>query len=99
MKPWYHEDWRFTIQVVHVGQEDQSEACRLGLEPGDTFDCAYGTPAGFCPTAYIKLFPCLEVVRCAGDLRNLGGTAPDETTWLCPDGVVLFRLTARQVPE
>jgi len=92
MRKWYPEDWRFTIQVVRVGRENRAEECRLGLEPGDTFTCAYETPAGFCPTSFIKLFPALEVVRCEGDLRQLGGSGPQEMTCLCPDGVVLFHV-------
>lgn len=99
MKTWYHEDWRFRIEVLHVGQEDKAEECRLGLEPGDTFLCAYGTPAGFCPTSFIKIFPSMEVVRCSGDLRNLGGRGPAETTFICPDGVVQFRLNGERTPD
>ena len=41
----------------------------------------------------------MEAVRCGGDLRNLGGAGPQEITFLCPDGAVLFRLTAEQRPE
>jgi uncharacterized repeat protein (TIGR04076 family) len=76
MKKWYHEDWRFEIEVLRVGQENRATECRLGLEPGDTFECQYETPAGFCPTSFFKIFPALEVVRCGGDLRNLGGQGP-----------------------
>ncbi len=47
MKKWYHEDWNFKIEVVRVGKENKAEECRLGLEPGDTFECTYETPAGF----------------------------------------------------
>ncbi|WP_424829059.1 hypothetical protein [Rectinema subterraneum] len=38
----------------------------------------------------------MEVVRCNGDLRALGGNGPYETTFICPDGVVLFKLTAER---
>lgn len=96
MKRWYQEDWRFRIEVVRVGERNRPEACRLGLEPGDTFECTYGTPAGFCPTSFIKIFPALEVIRCGGDLRNLGGSGAHETTFICPDGVVLFKLTGER---
>lgn len=88
MKQWYREDWRFRIEVLQVGEENQPQACRLGLEPGDVFQCEYGTPAGFCPTSFIKAFPSMEAVRCGGDLRNLGGTGASEITFCCPDGVV-----------
>jgi uncharacterized repeat protein (TIGR04076 family) len=99
MNKWYHEDWRFTIETLRVGRENRATECRLGLEPGDTFECHYETPAGFCPTSFIKIFPALEVVRCGGDLRNLGGERPCEITFLCPDGVVLFRVTGEATPE
>jgi len=97
MKKWYREDWRFGIEVVRVGTENRAEECRLGLEPGDTFHCEYETPQGFCPTSFIKIFPSLEVVRCHGDLGNLGGSSPTEAIFLCPDGVVLFRLGSHRV--
>ena len=98
MKKWYDEDWLFKIEVVRVGKENKAEECRLGLEPGDTFECRFETPAGFCPTSFIKIFPALEVVRCSGDLRFLGAGGPREMTFLCPDGVVLFRVTGEQTP-
>jgi uncharacterized repeat protein (TIGR04076 family) len=97
MKQWYEEEWRFRIEVLQVGKENRAQECRLGLEPGDSFDCAYGTPPEFCPTSFIKIFPVLEAVRCGGDLRYLGGAGPGEITFDCPDGVVRFRLTGQQV--
>jgi len=96
MKTWYAEDWRFVIEVVRVGKENKAEECRLGFEPGDTFECMYGTPAGFCPTTFLKVFPALEIVRCNGDLRYLGASDAHETTVTCPDGVVLFRVSGEQ---
>jgi uncharacterized repeat protein (TIGR04076 family) len=97
MKKWYPEDWRFKIEVIKVGKENKAEECRLGLEPGDTFECAFETPAGFCPTAFIKIFPSMEVVRCNGDLRNLGGNGPYEITFVCPDSAVHFKLTGIKI--
>ena len=79
--------------MVQVGKENKAKECRIGLEPGDAFECTYETPTEFCPTAFIKIFPAMEVIRCNGDLRNLGGTGPCETTFVCPDGVVLFKFT------
>jgi uncharacterized repeat protein (TIGR04076 family) len=99
MKAWYPEDWRFQIEVLGVGAENKAEECRLGLEPGDLFQCAYGTPRGFCPTSFIKIFPAMEVVRCGGDLRNLGGSGPSEIGFICPDGAVRFRLTGKRIQE
>jgi uncharacterized repeat protein (TIGR04076 family) len=97
MKKWYSEDWRFTIEVLQVGKENKAEECRLGLEVGDTFTCQFETPAGFCPTSFIKIFPSLEAVRCGGDLRNLGGKGQAEMMFLCPDSAVKFRLTGKQI--
>lgn len=93
MKKWYAEDWRFKIEVVRIGNKDLATECRLGLEPGDVFECTYETPGGFCPTTFIKIFPGMEVLRCGGDLRNLGAEQPGAMTFICPDGVVLFRIT------
>lgn len=92
MKEWYIEEWSFKLEVLRVGKQNKAEECRLGLEPGDTFHCMYGTPHGFCPTSFIKAFPSMEAVRCGGDLRSLGGEGPSEITFVCPDGIVLFRL-------
>lgn len=99
MKAWYAEDWRFRIEVLQVGEGNRAEECRLGLEPGDVFECTYGTPAAFCPTAFVHLFPLLEVVRCGGDLRNLGAASAHATTLRCPDGAVLFHLSGEPVPD
>jgi uncharacterized repeat protein (TIGR04076 family) len=99
MKKWHHEDWPFKIRVARVGNENKAEECRLGFEPGDTFECTYDTPTGFCPTSFLKIFPTLAVVRCNGDLRNLGGSSPREIDVICPDGVVLFRVTGEPQPE
>ena len=99
MKKWYREDCHFRIEVVRVGKNDNAEECRMGLEPGDAFECTYETPAGFCPTSFVKIFPAMEIVRCGGDLRCLGGNARREMTAVCPDGVVLFRLTGERVGE
>ena len=98
MKKWYAEDWSFKIEILRVGKENLATECRLGLEPGDTFECTYETPAGFCPTSFIKIFPGMEVIRCGGDLRYLGGKGSGEMTFLCPDGAVLFRVTAEPIP-
>lgn len=96
MRKWYQEDWRFKIEAVRVGKENNAEECRLGLEPGDSFECTYETPTGFCPTSFIKIFPAMEAIRCGGDLRNLGSRDPHEITFVCPDGVVLFRLAGER---
>ncbi len=99
MKEWYTEEWSFELEVLQVGRQNKAEECRLGLEPGDTFQCMYATPPGFCPTSFIKVFPSMEAVRCGGDLQNLGGGGPSEITFVCPDGVVLFRLKGEKQPQ
>ena len=92
MKKWFHEDWRFRLEAVQVGQKNKAEECRIGIETGDVFECTYGTPDGFCPTSFLKIFPSMEAIRCNGDLRNLGGSGSSDTEFICPDGVVKFRL-------
>ena len=96
MKSWYSEDWRFEIEVLQVGKQDDPRACRLGFERGDRFECEYAPPTGFCPTAFIKIFPAMEALRCGGDLRELGAESAHGTTFLCPDGVVTFRLQGQR---
>jgi len=97
MKKWYKEDWTFSIEVLSVGKRNAPTECRMGFEPGDTFECAYGCPAGFCSKSMLKVFPVQEALRSGGDLRNLGGDAPAEMTIVCPDGVVSYRIMGRQV--
>jgi hypothetical protein len=66
---WYPEDWHFKTEVLKVGKHNKSTESRMGLEPGDLFECDYETPCGFCPTSFIKNFPAMEAIRCEGDLR------------------------------
>jgi uncharacterized repeat protein (TIGR04076 family) len=79
--------------VLKVGKENKAEEYRLGLEPGDSFDCDYETPGGFCPTSFIKAFPVMEVMRCEGDFRCLGAILPNQMDFICPDGAVRFRIS------
>jgi uncharacterized repeat protein (TIGR04076 family) len=96
MRKWFDEDWMFTITVLKVGQSDYAEECRLGFEPGDQFECQYECPGGFCPTALMHIFPIMEIIRCDGDLRNLGSQYPHEAVLPCPDGAVTFRVEGRK---
>ena len=41
------------------------------------------------------LYPLMEAVRSGGDLENLGGDGKYSKTIVCPDGCVMFRLTAK----
>lgn len=43
----------------------------------------------------LLLFPLMEAVRSGGDLENVGGSGPYCKDIVCPDGCVLFRLTAK----
>ena len=99
MDKWFQEDWHFRIEVIKVGKKNQAKECRLGLEPGDIFECKYETPAGFCPTSFMKIFTSMEVVRGGGDLRNLGGEDKSKIVFICPDGVVMFKLAGDRVTK
>ena len=99
LKKWYQEDWCLKIEVVRVSEKNHAEESRLGLELGDTFDYTYESPTGFCPTSFVRIFPAMEVLRCNGDLRNLGGERTREIRFVCPEGVVLFKLTGEQALE
>ena len=39
----------------------------------------------------------MEAVRSGGDLENVGGSGPYCKDIVCPDGCVLFRLTAKKL--
>ncbi len=97
VKKWYEEEYEFQISVLKVGEDNRPENCRIGLEVGDEFSCQYSTPAGFCPTSFIKIFPLMEVLRCKGDLRTYGSKKELETTMICPDGVVVFKLKGKKI--
>ena len=43
----------------------------------------------------MMLYPLMEAIRSGGDLRNVGGSGKYEKDIACPDGCVMFRLTAR----
>lgn len=101
MKRWYEEEFSFKITVVAVGHDDNPRNCRNGHEVGDTYSCEYGCPmpqngeGGFCSKTMFKLFPLLEAVRSGGDLSNLlPGAEKRKCEFVCPDGVVKFRLQA-----
>ena len=51
----------------------------------------------YCPKAMLLLFPLMEAVRSGGDLENVGGSGPYCKDIVCPDGCVLFRLTAKKL--
>ena len=100
MKKWYDEEYRFEIQVVgYLRGEKPQGYCRNGEEIGDIYTCTYGCPVnregqGICSKTILLLFPLMEAVRSGGDLRNVGGEDKYAKTVVCPDGCVIFRLSA-----
>ncbi|MCM1579575.1 MAG: TIGR04076 family protein [Ruminococcus sp.] len=110
MNKWYDEDYEFEIEVIGVSHNGKAEGhCRNGDEAGDIYRCTYDCPVnsegrGFCSKSMLLLFPMLETVRGGGDLRNIGGFSPAGNVYdspyvkefVCPDGVVTYRLTAKK---
>ena len=43
------------------------------------------------------MFPLMEAARSGGDLENVGGDSPYSKVVVCPDGCVMFRLTAKKL--
>lgn len=111
MNKWFNEEWAFTIEVIAVSHDNRTENhCRNGDEVGDIYRCTYDCPVnqherGFCQKSMLLLFPMLETVRGGGDLRKIGGYSPlgnviDDPLckeFVCPDGVVTYRLTAEKL--
>lgn len=74
--------------------------CRNGEEVGDKYACTYGCPVnqdgqGICSKTMMMLFPLMEAVRSGGDLENVGGSGKYVKDIVCPDGCVMFQLTAK----
>jgi uncharacterized repeat protein (TIGR04076 family) len=81
--------------VTSVGTDGKPENCRNGHEIGDTYDCEYDCPGGFCSKSMAKLFLLMEAIRSGGDLSNLlAGASKHSGEFHCPDGVVKFRIKA-----
>ena len=101
MKKWYNEEYEFTVKVLGFLRGNKTERyCRNGEEPGDIYTCTYGCPVnkdgqGICSKTMMMLYPLMEAVRSGGDLENLGGDSKYTKTVVCPDGCVMFRLTAK----
>ena len=103
MKKWCDEEYEFTIKVIGFLRGVHTERyCRNGEEIGDEYICTYGCPVnqdgqGICSKLMMVLFPLMEAVRSGGDLENVGGDGRYSKTVVCPDGCVMFRLTARKL--
>ena len=48
-----------------------------------------------CSKTMMMLYPLMEAVRSGGDLESLGGDGKYTKTIVCPDGCVMFKLTAK----
>ena len=101
MKQWYDEEYEWEIEVIGFLRGDHTERyCRNGEEIGDKYTCTYGCPVnqdgqGICSKCMMVMFPIMEAVRSGGDLENIGGDGKYTKTIVCPDGCVMFRLTAK----
>jgi uncharacterized repeat protein (TIGR04076 family) len=102
MKKWYAEEYEWEIEVISFLRGDKTEHyCRNGEEIGDKYTCTYGCPVnangqGICSKTMLQMFPIMEAVRSGGDLTNIGGSGQYSKDVVCPDGCVLFRMTARK---
>ena len=103
MKKWYDEEYRFSIEVTGFLRGDHTEhLCRNGEEIGDTYTCTYGCPVneqgyGICSKMMQILYGDMQAVRSGGDLENIGGSGKYCKDIVCPDGCVMFRLTAKKL--
>ena len=86
MKKWFDEEYEFTVEVTGFLRGDHTERyCRNGEEPGDIYTCTYG-----CPVNRDGQGICSKTM-----MENLGGDSKYSKTIVCPDGCVMFRLTAK----
>lgn len=103
MKKWYDEEYAWEIEVTGFLHGDRTEHyCRNGEEIGDKYTCTYGCPVnqdgqGICSKVMLMMFPIMEAVRSGGDLRNIGGSGVFTKELVCPDGCVLFKMTAKKL--
>lgn len=102
MKKWFAEEYNFEIRVVGFLRGDHTEGyCRNGEEIGDRYSCTYGCPVngdgqGICSKVMMLLYPIMEAIRSGGSLENIGGSGKYVKDIVCPDGCVIFRLTAEK---
>ena len=101
MKKWLDEEYEFEVEVIAFLRGSHTEHyCRNGEEIGDKYTCTYGCPVhkqgyGICSKAMMVLYPVMEAVRSGGDLENIGGDGKYSKVVVCPDGCVMFRITAK----
>lgn len=103
MKKWFDEEYAWEIEVVGYLRGDHTEDyCRNGEEIGDIYKCTYGCPVnkqgqGICSKVMLTMFPIMEAVRSGGDLDKIGGSSKYCKEVVCPDGCVIFKMTAREL--
>lgn len=103
MKKWYDEEYEWEIEVIGFFHGEHTEGyCRNGEEIGDKYTCTYGCPVnkdgqGICSKVMMIMFPIMEAIRSGGDLENIGGSSKYSKDIVCPDGCVMFRMTARKL--
>ncbi len=101
MKKWYDEEYEFTVKVTGFLRGDHTERyCRNGEEIGDIYPAptaarSIRTGCGICSKTMMMLYPLMEAVRSGGDLTMWAAMNKYAKTIVCPDGCVMFRLTAR----
>lgn len=64
----------------------------------------YGCPVnkdgqGICSKTMTVMFSIMESVRSGGDLENIGGDSKYSKVVVCPDGCVMFRMTAKKIGD
>ncbi len=101
-KKWYDEEYVWEIEVIGFNKDNEKTErfCRNGEEVGDKYTCTYGCPVnsqglGICSKVMMMMYPIMEAVRSGGNLENIGGDSKFSKVIMCPDGCVLFRLTAK----
>lgn len=105
MKKWFDETYEWEIEVTGFLRGDTTiNYCRNGEEIGDKYHCTYGCPVnkngqGICSKVMLLMYPIMESVRSGGDLRLLGGTSEYTKEIVCPDGCVLFKMTAKKIND
>lgn len=103
MKKWYAEEYEWEIEVIGFLRGEHTERyCRNGEEIGDRYHCTYGCPVnadgqGICSKVMLLMFPIMEAVRSGGNLVNIGGSGKYSKDIVCPDGNVIFRMTAKKL--
>lgn len=103
MKKWYAEEYEWEIEVIGFLRGEHTERyCRNGEEIGDRYRCTYGCPVnadgqGICSKVMLLMFPIMEAVRSGGNLVNIGGSGKYSKDIVCPDGNVIFRMTAKKL--